>query len=243
MHKYGQTSLQVKLEQRGLHTANIPLATGEYRGPDASLARPFITIARQIGAECPSLPKRLAEELNECGRGVVNWSHWDQELIERVSAESHIPAEFFAAMETSAHSWVDDILSGIAGRPEELAIFHRVKETVRRLAACGHVILVGHGSTYMTQDLAGGLRIRLIAPMDYRINTLASQSGLSLRGATRSIRHLDKRRKKFFARYWPGRPLAPEGFTATFNIVELDEEKMIRAIMAMLPDECGVTSS
>jgi len=216
----------------------MPFADRDFEASGSTPIRPFISIAQQVGAECVSLPQRLADVLNE-GSRAPKWSHWDQELIEKVSTDSKIPAELIASLDTAAYSWVDDILCGISGRPDELIVFHRLKEAFRELACSGHVILVGHGSTYMTHDLATGLHLRLIAPMDFRIEKLAARLNLPAHKAAQRLRRLDKRRKAFFTRFWPGRPLGPETFAAVINIAELDEERVTRAVVAMLPRLVG----
>jgi hypothetical protein len=140
-----------------------------------------------------------------------------------------------ASLDTSGYSWVDDLLCGIAGGIDHMVVFHHLQETVRGLARAGHVVLIGHGSTFMTRDLAGGLRLRLIAPMNLRLKSVGARFGLSSRQAARYISRVEKRRRAFFARFWPGRPLGPDLFAAVLNVAELNEQKLIQAIMAMLP--------
>ena len=173
--------------------------------------------------------------LNQRSPSTVSWSHWDQELIDKVSADSRIPPELIASLDTSRHSWIDDILTGVSGRPDEILVFHRLKETIRGLAQSGHAILVGHGSTYMTRGLAAGTHVCLIAPMKFRLENLAARYSVSPREASRYLRRFERRRRAFFARFSPS-TLAPEMFAAVLNVAELDQERLARAIMAMLPD-------
>jgi hypothetical protein len=230
----GEVSMPDHYQPKEVHIANMPSA--EVRGDSPpSIVRPFITIAQQIGAESSSLPHRLAEVLNHRNVHATQWSHWDQELIAKVSTENQFPAELITSLETSGQSWVDSLLSGISGRPDEMIVFQCLKDVIRRLAAGGHVILVGHGSTFMTRDLPAGLRVRLIAPTNFRIKALAMRFNCPLDEASRRMRRLDKQRSAFFGRFWPGRPLAPDLFAAVLNAAELDEERLVQVIAAMLP--------
>lgn len=219
---------------KGIHTANMPVPDRAVRVQSLLSVRPFITIAPQVGAESASLPHRLAEALDERDPKSPAWSHWDQELIEKVSADSHVPTELVASLDSSGHWWVDDLLGGVAGRPDETFIFNRLKKTVRGLARSGNVILVGHGSTLMTRDLPGGTHLRLIAPNDFRVNKLAERLGVPVREAAKYLRRLERQRKAFFARFWPGRPLSPEIFTAVFNVAKLDETRLLHGILGIL---------
>lgn len=210
----------------------MPFTSANSIGPKAL---PFITIAQQIGAECFMLPQRLAELLNEREPDEKPWTHWDQELVEKVASQSHIPVDLIANLESSGHSWVGDLLTGISGRVDEVAIFHRLQHAVQELARTGRVILIGHGSTFMTRDLPGGLHIRLIAPAAVRGKNVAERFKLSPTRASRHMRQVDKQRQRFFARFWPTRPLKPDVFTAELNTAELDEQRLAKAILAMLP--------
>jgi cytidylate kinase len=220
---------------KGLHTANMPSAIPDFRG--TQLALPFITIAQQIGAEVPELPRRLAEVLStRRGGRVSKWSTWDQELIEKVSADANIPAEAIADLEVTGHSWVDDMLQGLSSGTDEFKIFRSVRATVRALASSGNAILIGHGSTYMTAGLPAGLRIRLIAPAKYRLEQIAIRQNLTPRNAAKYIRRMERGRQAFISRFWPTkRAFSAETFAAILNVAELKPDQLVRAIAAMVP--------
>src|SRR5579864_5391183 len=98
----------------------MPFSSREIPAPSVPTVRPFITIAQQVGAECHSLPQRLAEVLIAADRQGPAWSHWDQELVEKVSTGRNIPAQLITSLETSGHSWLDDLLTGISGRTDQM---------------------------------------------------------------------------------------------------------------------------
>jgi hypothetical protein len=228
--------MRKKYQPKGIHTANMPSREHTFGAPRPIPAEPFITIAQQEGAECIALPRRLAESLSKRASHAAIWSLWDRELTAKVSADCHVPVEFVESLDKSARSWIDVFLSGIGGQPDELVVFNRLGETVRELARRGHVVLHGHGSTYITHNLPAGLHVRLIAPMSFRIRNLAARSGLSTRDAERQLRRHERQQRAFFARRGLGRPLAPDMFAAALNVAELDEQRLIRAIVAMVPD-------
>src|SRR5438045_2963420 len=104
---------------KNFHTANMPLPERQLPSPRAEAAppavQPFITIAQQAGAECPALPQRLVDLLNarepRARATAPPWSRWDQELIEKVSADNRIPPELITSLETTGYSWIDDLLA------------------------------------------------------------------------------------------------------------------------------------
>jgi hypothetical protein len=223
---------------KSIHTANMPIP--EPHAPSRRAAGGgvrFITVAQQVGAEAADLPRRLAERLTarDGGGDGGTWLSWDEELIDKVSADSHIPADVIQSFETSGHSWLDDLLNGIAGRTDHLAVFHRVRDTVRALAEQGRAILVGHGSVYLTRDLPGGLHVRLYAPQAARVERVARRFDLTPPRALKHMRQLDRSRSAFFARFFPDQPLTFDLFSAALNTSVLDERQVIEAILAMMP--------
>lgn len=215
-----------------IHTANMPFSGTVVGAP----ARPvFITIAQQAGGESTDLPRLLAEKLNAASSHSAHWLTWDEELIDKVSADSHIPADLIQSLETSGHSWLDDLLTGISGRPDEQLVFDRVRDAIRDLAAAGHAILIGHGSIFLTRDMPGGVNVRLIAPYELRVENIAKRFGLTPARAVKHMNQLDRQRSKFFHRFFPDLSLSPEMFDAEFNTARLKPAQIISAILGMLP--------
>jgi hypothetical protein len=218
-----------------MHTANMPMSDRLVPLHEESRPVPFITITWQPGAERISLPAQLARKLTDSQPREPAWSYGDVELVQKVSASCHIPAEAIVALEQSGYSWLEDLLTGISGRTDQLVIFHRIRDEIRERARAGHAVLVGHGSVYMTRDLPGGLHVRLIAPLELRISNTAKRLNIPMEQAERLVRRLDRERQAFFHRFWPDRSLDMEMFAAMLNIAELDDQRLTDAIVAMFP--------
>jgi hypothetical protein len=82
--------------------------------------------------------------------------------------------------------------------------------------------------------MPGGVHIRLVAPLDYRIRNFAKTSGLSEHQARARVHELDEARRGFFRHHFPRRVLAPESFAATFNTAVIEENRLVRTVAAML---------
>src|SRR5688572_1119723 len=144
----------------------------------ARLVAPFVTISRQAGASGRSLAKQLAERLNNVDPGQLPWTTWDNELVEKVASEHYVSAARVEALEDERPSWFEECLAGLAlgglgDWPDEFKVYHSVAVTIRALAEMGRVVVVGRGGAFITRDLPGGVHIRLVAPIDYRIETMA----------------------------------------------------------------------
>jgi hypothetical protein len=60
--------------------------------------------------------------------------------------------------------------------------------------------------------------------------------------AANEVRRIDQNRESFYKRYWPDTPLSPSIFTATFNSAAMSDEKMVEAVLPLIPGLKALTS-
>ena len=216
-----------------LHAGEYQTARGDQHSP-----RPFVTISRQAGAGGRTLATALVDRLNRIDAGDLPWTAWDDELVERVAREHHLPADRVAALEERQPTWLEEALGGLAltsNAPDEATVFRSMAITVRALAELGRVVIVGRGAVFMTGDLPGGVHLRLVAPIATRVANTAAARHLSPAAAAEWVRDKDRTRAAFYRRHWPGRALDPEAFTMTLNTAALSVDQQLRAVLAALP--------
>ena len=120
--------------------------------------------------------------MNDIDPGDLPWKVWDNELVERVAAEHHLPASRVAELEDQQPSWLEEALGGLAiagNHPEEVTIFRRVATAIRALAELGRVVIVGRGAVFVTGDMPAGVHLRLVAPVGFRVASTAAAKGVS----------------------------------------------------------------
>jgi len=207
-------------------------------------APPFVTISRQPGAE-GKFGQLLADRLNQLDRtsayldsSTRPWKCMDRELVERIASDNHLSSDLINSLEQSSHSFVAEFLKGLSlrdgGPPSDLAVVARVTKTMRALAQAGNVILVGLGGVFMTHDMTGGVHVRLIAPLEFRINNIARSLKVSEAEARKEVQVKDERRIGYFQTFWPDQMLSDELFHVTLNASVLDEMQMADCIFALL---------
>lgn len=206
----------------------------ERRHAAEKLARAFLTISREPGAGGVPLAHRLAERLNAQAGG--DWSAWDQELVEKVSAEHHLKKDAVETIDERPHTWLDDLVSSFSQHvtQSDVSVFKKVASTIRALATSGHAIIVGRGGRFITDGLAGGIHIRLIAPLEYRIRTTAESFNVSPAAAAKRLAEIDRNRTVFYRQFWPGKSLDPQNFTMTLNSAEMSLDEMVASIVPLI---------
>ena len=201
---------------------------------------PFVTISRQAGAGGRTFARRLAEYLNAADPAERPWTVWDRELVEKVAAEQHIPASLVESLEDARRPWMEQFLAGLSFKEDpstldEFQVYRRVAQTIRGLAQAGRAIIVGRGGVYATADLAGGVHVRLVAPVEARVARMSEQLNVTSAQAAAEVRRLDHDRDAFHHRYWRGKAILPEVFTITLNTAAMTESQMVRCVIPLLP--------
>jgi cytidylate kinase len=201
---------------------------------------PFVTISRQGGAGGWTLAQRLVERLNEIDPDPKRpWSCWDRELVERVAADHHIAQQLIESLEGTHRTWLEEFLGGLTfgergADPDELGVYLRVARTIRALARAGRVIVVGRGGACVTRGMPGGIHVRLVAPLDHRVQSVMREMKLDKRAATDHVRKLDRAREAFYRRYWPAHPLDAEMFTVTFNVAGVSDVQLVASLLPLV---------
>lgn len=201
----------------------------------ASVGTRFITLSRQAGVGARELANGLASRLNAADPTGEPWTIWDQELVERVSSEHAIPADLVESVEEASHPWLRECLESLSSRelPSDFAVYRRVAITIRALAQAGRAILVGRGAQFITATIPGGLRVRLVAPLQYRIHRTAERHHLTAEQAAIRLKEIEANRASFYRRYWPDHPLIPETFSLTLNAAILTPAQMVDCLAAI----------
>jgi hypothetical protein len=229
-----------------LQAAGSPL--GDQSGSSAKCFPPvrYVTISRQAGAGGKSLGDQLAKAINRLKLEADLWCVWDNELVDKVAGEHHIGRKFIEALEDADHRWINEFFASLspADDPSEIKVFRRVAMTIRALASAGHAMIVGRGGVFITEGLPGGIHVRLVAPIDFRVRRMAERLQESPEEAAVKVREVDRNRSAFYHRYWPSKNVTPETFTLTFNTAELTEPQMVACLIPLvLCDGVGAQSS
>lgn len=205
----------------------------------------FITISREAGAGGRTLMRGLVERLNDLdppGPGQTPWNGFDKELVEKVSQDHNLHKTLVDLLGEQTHSWLHDVFAGLTSQTTETQVYRRVAETIRGLAQGGRAVIVGRGGVFITHNMPRGVHIQVVAPYEYRIEQMARLLNTDEKHAANEVRRIDQNRESFYKRYWPDTPLSPSIFTATFNSAAMSDEKMVEAVLPLIPGLKASTS-
>lgn len=164
---------------------------------------PFVAISREFGCEALPLAQQLVETLNERCHPSIPWVSYERELLDKVAAELHMQRAILDSIDGQRRDEMSELFDNIINRKvDDALVVRKLAEVIRTLAVHGHAVLVGRGSSLVTQDLRNGLHIRLVAPRAWRIHTIAANRNLSPREAEKTVDEGEKQRQHYISTYF-----------------------------------------
>lgn len=145
-----------------------------------------ITISRQLGSLGFQVGQAVAAKLNHR----LVW----RELINQAAIRSGAP-EVALAM-------IDELnLLGLSPTPSQFkAYIQVVDQVIRELAVEGGIVIVGRGGQVVLRRDPRVLHIRVVSPLEVRIQRICSFRGISVEAASAQIETSDRTRKNYLRR-------------------------------------------
>ncbi|MFA6125684.1 MAG: cytidylate kinase-like family protein [Bacteroidales bacterium] len=185
---------------------------------------PVITISREYGCPSKILAGILVEKLSMPEPGTIihppPWKWIGRELLEEAAKDLKVdPRHINHIFDYHERSIIDDILAATrkdGSYKSDVTIKRSVGKVIRSIGERGQVIIVGRAGVALTREIKRSFHVRLMAPMDWRINRLMVTENLSKDGAIEMISIKDANRKKFLE-YYLGQKFQIEIFDVVYN--------------------------
>jgi cytidylate kinase len=143
----------------------------------------MVTISRETGARGDEIARQLARELK--------WNFLDKEALERLLAERGFPkAEFEIYDEKKPNLWH----RFAAERDRYLHFLRMISYDFARRGSC---VILGRGGQIMFTDVPGAIRVRVVAPLQDRVEAVRKNSDYDERQARQAVQHEDNERAGF----------------------------------------------
>jgi len=153
-----------------INSQTIP---AEKAAADTALRR-AVTISRQAGCGAALVAEALANYLQKhLPRQGVDWTVFDRNLMEKVLEDHCLPTNLARVLAEDRVSEFEDVLAEMFDtRPQTRTTIKQTAETMLQLASCGNVILIGRAGNIVTASLPHVLHVRLVAPLEDRIERI-----------------------------------------------------------------------
>lgn len=167
--------------------------------------QPFITISRQAGAGGHLLSYVLLTDFIQYQSDPLfaGWHVFDKELCELVARDPRVEKTMGELVSENYKSDFKDFMDTLfAGHSTQYQAVKQTTKVVRMLAMAGKTIIVGRAGCCATQDLKGGIHIRLVAPLEKRILWMMKRFKLTKANAEKAIEKQDSDRAKLLQNFF-----------------------------------------
>ena len=198
-----------------------------------------VTISRQFGSGGRTLGKMIAEELN--------YTFADNEIIQRLSKEANVSANWIRSFEKEAGSrlsritskmvskrWLDRVLAGERGYLDEEIYLDYMVLIIAQIADEGDAVILGRGSQYILDDHPETFHILLIDELENRIKFMVEHYEMTERQATQAVNYEDRRRTSLYRRLGKKNYNDPELYHLVLNMGRLDLQAALKIVCTKL---------
>lgn len=213
------------------------------RHPQSHVAGPLITISRQVGCGGVKIARKLAEALNEfviCKK----WQVISKEVLHESARQLQLdPQKVNRLFTRDEHTTFDEILEAFNAKmyKSDRIILKTVKEVIKGFAVDGCCIIVGRAGHIIAKDIEHSLHIRLEAPLDWRIEKIASRNNISTEEALKFITETEKKRETF-RKHYLNKKHPDEIFDLIINVSRFKPENIVKLAKSAVELK-GITES
>ena len=156
---------------------------------------PIITISRDPGAGGSEIARRLAKALSLDLIG--------GQIIQHVADSAKMSRRVIESLDEREVTFRETLLSSLFGenRPWPGDYLHHLTRVIGTIGIFGNVILVGRGANFILPK-ERVFRVRIIAPMDFRIKYLMEDRGYTKIEAEQFLVKKENNRKAFARKYF-----------------------------------------
>ena len=194
---------------------------------------PVITVSKEPGAGGNLLAQKIAERLD--------LDLFNRDIIKEIAESAKISATVIETLEKERLSGIEDFISSLVNKHylyPGLYLEHLMK-VVCTIAEHGRAVIVGRGANFILPP-EKRLSVRIVAPLEVRIQNIADRFGASADEAKRRVIRRESRRKAFIRQSFNADISNPIHYDLTINFGNLSMvsavEAVISAVMVSLSD-------
>lgn len=184
----------------------------------------FVYISRTVGSGGRVVAAALAERLR--------WPLFDKEILQAMAGDDAVRGRLYESMDERDVGWFEETFSSLMSREfPRNDYFHRLCRTVLSIARQGSAVFLGRG-VGLILPADRGYRVRLVAPLEFRIRRHAELQELDLQRARREVERIDKERAEFVRNQFHADPGDITRFDIAINFARHTPDQAVELIMA-----------
>jgi cytidylate kinase len=201
--------------------------------------RPAITISRETGAAAITIGQMVTASFQSLEKA-QSWALFDQNIVKAVLEDQRLPKHWEEFIQEEDKPALKDAFEELLGlHPPTPAMVQSVTRTILKLASAGGVVVIGRGAHIICAKLPHAFHVRLVAPLESRVQHIADYLKLSKREAARYVEKSDRARKQYVRRYFGADVADPHHYHLVLNTGKLGYQEAAKIIVDAGSHHCG----
>lgn len=197
--------------------------------------RPFLTISREYGCNATETACVLEDELNNYENTDV-WRYYDRDLLKKIEEDHKVSQMLIETIDTRRREEINEFWrSVLTGYPPQVSVYQKLVRTIRSLSIHGRAIIIGRAGVEITRSLKYGIHLKLVAPLNYRIQKIMELNKIRNRlEAEKIVAKKDQERHDFLTQYVKFDARNPAMYDITFNIARVSPVEISQSVICIL---------
>jgi cytidylate kinase len=236
-HPEHGTSLEQLVEQQiGRWDLALRRRTQQERPGRGKLGRlyfgPYLLITRDKGAGGHQVANLIGQKLG--------WQVFDRQIVDAIAERTKMRQQLVEYLDEKTRGGLEEFLRNVLTREiGSTDYLIHLRQVLLTLGQQGDVVVVGRGSEYIL-PAQFGLRVRMVAPFDVRVERIARAQGLSADAAHALVARVDQERKDFIHGQFQKDARDPMNYDVVINTGALTVEGTAEIVLAALKQKLGV---
>jgi hypothetical protein len=186
-----------------------------------------VALSRETGTYGGAIAREVGNRLR--------WPVYDSELLQRVAEDLGVRRTLVESVDERQVGWLTECLEALSSAPtlSQSAYVHHLVETLLALTTHRDCVVVGRGATKVL-PLASTLRVRVVAPLEHRVEAIRREHGISREEAARRVEATDRARERFVKEHFQMDPADPRNYDLVLNVARFSLEECVALIIAAL---------
>jgi len=192
----------------------------------------YVAISRECGCG--------AEDIADAVAGRTGFQKFDKEILDHMVTRDDVRRRLYETLDDHTMGWIEDVLSGLSFGPavDKEEYFNRLSHAVLAVCHNTHAIIIGRGAQFILPRQYG-LAVRLVAPMNYRLENFARRMGLELKEAKKQMETIEKHRSQFIENHFGKYAYDPRRYDLVLNVAQFPAEGIVDLIVEAMKIKGG----
>ena len=190
---------------------------------EPTTVRPVVTVSREPGSGGRILAQKIAD------RHQMDLFH--QELLHEMAASANVSRVFLHTLDEKGLTVLEDWIASLVHQrhlwPDQYQ--QHLMKVVGTIGKHGNAVVVGRGANFILPP-EGRLRVRVISPLEIRVDNLVQRYGVTATDAKRRIIRTENERRAFIRKYFNADIANPTHYDLVINTGTLQLDHAVETV-------------